>query len=328
MYSLTVSDHIMVAHSFGGGYSARPSGCTAPPTRSRRSSARRSWMNCGCWSISAWPRGIAQGARRAGLPQSGRGAGLRRAEHDAEFLAAKSMGCWPGAAGGQLGAERQRHLVEGRCCARARCLGRLSRGISFESSRSSSPARSTRSPAATSTTAGSPTACAAAATGPGRGTRRPHPLADATAERRPAPPRRAARRRAAGDRRARPARLRAAGRGAGRRGAVGLIHHPTALEHGALPRTRRAARDRARPLPPPRPRSSDQLADTAERLTADFDVARRAHRHRRARHRPRAARPGSGGPGAASSRSARWCRARAMTCCCGRWPACPTSTGR
>ena len=93
-------------------------------------------------------------------------------------------------------------------------------------------------------------------------------------------------------------------------------------------RARGAARDRAAPAA----RGSRALIvtsdTTAERLAADFGVDRDRIARRRARHRRRAAQPRlRRDRPAASSRSARWCRARGTTCCCARWPGCSTSTG-
>ena len=84
-----------------------------------------------------------------------------------------------------------------------------------------------------------------------------------------------------------------------RRGAIGLIHHPTALEHGAPLEDRDALRGIERDLFPRLARLIATSPHTAERLTADFDVpaerigivepgtdpAPRAHGLRRAGHR-------------------------------------------
>jgi glycosyltransferase involved in cell wall biosynthesis len=57
-----------------------------------------------------------------------------------------------------------------------------------------------------------------------------------------------------------------------RRGAIGLIHHPTALEHGAPQEDRAALRGIERDLFPRLARLIATSPHTAERLTAEFDV--------------------------------------------------------
>ena len=56
MYSVTVADHMMVAHSLRARRSGRPRRCTARRTSSRRPSVARSWTPTGSSSTSAWQR--------------------------------------------------------------------------------------------------------------------------------------------------------------------------------------------------------------------------------------------------------------------------------
>ena len=80
-----------------------------------------------------------------------------------------------------------------------------------------------------------------------------------------------------------------------RREAVGLIHHPTALETGHSEQDRLSLRDAERRLMPLLPQIIVTSEPTAERLAADFGVQRARIARGRARHRRSAAQPRSGG---------------------------------
>jgi len=84
-----------------------------------------------------------------------------------------------------------------------------------------------------------------------------------------------------------------------RRRAVGLIHHPTALEHGAPAEDRDALRGIERDLFPRLARLIATSAHTAERLVAEFDVPAERIGVVEPGTDPAERAPGSGGPGVA-----------------------------
>jgi glycosyltransferase involved in cell wall biosynthesis len=84
-----------------------------------------------------------------------------------------------------------------------------------------------------------------------------------------------------------------------RRGAIGLIHHPTALEHGAPQEDRAALRGIERDLFPRLARLIATSPHTAERLTAEFDVPAERIGIVEPGTDPAERAQGSGGPGTA-----------------------------
>ena len=110
--------------------------------------------------------------------------------------------------------------------------------------------------------------------------------------------------------------------------AVGLIHHPTALEHGLPDSDRAALRDIERRLFPRLRKVIVTSPSSGERLQAEFGVVadRIAVVVPGTEDAPRST--GSGGPGCAILSVGTLYGARDMTCCCVHWPGCSIWIGR
>ena len=332
MFSLTVCDHIMIAHSFRGeefGPAQRLHGATfavEAEFRAPKLDASELLVDIGLAKTEL--RRVLDGAR---LPQPGRAAGAVGPNTTTEYMAFHIHGllaaaCRDGALGeGGRAVDR----AEGAAARKPECLGGLRRADRADAPRAHRAGavrhgfrRLRLRPAHRRGTARGRTH------GRGGRTRRPHPLADDVA--RDGAPRTWTRCRSDVrpmiDGLALPAFV-------GwtmhwRRARVGLIHHPTALETGlaeSRPRRRCAASssDCCRGCPGHRDQRADRRT-AARRVSASIAPASPSWcpapttRH--------AARARAGRP-ARSCRSARWCRARGTTCCCARWRGCSISTG-